>query len=377
MVWVKDKVRGENRMKQIKIVSIFKILCLLFLIGSLIYSIGLNFSFHKSNTELQKKLDNLTIELQEKERELEIYKVYEKQSMLNSLEEIQKYFNVNDLTVIPYDIEDLSSFYDEFKLEDSDLYFEGDILYANVKGKPLMLLYFSSDNAYYFCEVFDVLDKENKSIFRSIFYDFLNSLPADTIEDMFYKDERVTIEKPVIYLYPEKEISVEVKLENIDFTATYPLYENGWRVTARPDGTLCDKEGREYNYLYWEGHSDVFVSNMDKGFVVERDNYIQFLEDKLSEIGLTDKEACDFITYWLPQMNEYEYCLASFQMENYEDQVKLDYSVNPDNELRLFVAFKGLDRLIDIEEQDLSYYEDFEREGFVVVEWGGTFVDEE
>ena len=364
-------------MKQIKIVSIFKILCLLFLIGSLIYSIGLNFSFHKSNTELQKKLDNLTIELQEKERELEIYKVYEKQSMLNSLEEIQKYFNVNDLTVIPYDIEDLSSFYDEFKLVDSDLYFEGDILYANVKGKPLMLLYFSSDNAYYFCEVFDVLDKENKSIFRSIFYDFLNSLPADTIEDMFYKDERVTKEKPVIYLYPEKEISVEVKLENIDFTATYPLYENGWRVTARPDGTLCDKEGREYNYLYWEGHSDVFVSNMDKGFVVERDNYIQFLEDKLSEIGLTDKEACDFITYWLPQMNEYEYCLASFQMENYEDQVKLDYSVNPDNELRLFVAFKGLDRLIDIEEQDLSYYEDFEREGFVVVEWGGTFVDEE
>ena len=73
-------------------------------------------------------------------------------------------------------------------------------------------------------------------------------------------------------------------------------------------------------------------------------------------------------------MNEFEYCQVSFQMENYEEQVKLDFSVAPDNELRVFVAFKGLDETIDIEEQDLSYYADFKRDSFVVVEWGGSFI---
>ena len=188
-----------------------------------------------------------------------------------------------------------------------------------------------------------------------------------------------TVKKPVIYLYPEKvtELNINLETENIDLTTTYPDYKDGWDVMVYPDGTIVDKNNRKYSYLYWEGNSKVPFIDMSKGFVVSKDNYIEFLECKLSEIGLTDKEACDFITYWLPQMNEYEYCLASFQMENYEDQVKLDYSVNPDNELRLFVAFKGLDGFIEIEEQDLSYYEDFEREGFVVVEWGGCFIDEE
>ena len=97
-------------------------------------------------------------------------------------------------------------------------------------------------------------------------------------------------------------------------------------------------------------------------------------EKKLEYIGLSDKEACDFITYWLPKMNEYDYCLVSFQMDNYEEQVKIDFSIKPDNELRLFAAFKGLENPISIEPQDLSYYKDFNREGFVVVEWGGTFV---
>ena len=36
-------------------------------------------------------------------------------------------------------------------------------------------------------------------------------------------------------------------------TATYPAYEDGWRVTAEPDGTLYDENGDEYSYLFWEG----------------------------------------------------------------------------------------------------------------------------
>ena len=44
--------------------------------------------------------------------------------------------------------------------------------------------------------------------------------------------------KPVIYLYPEQETTVSVSLDYAGtLTATYPAYENGWTVTAEPDGT--------------------------------------------------------------------------------------------------------------------------------------------
>ena len=55
--------------------------------------------------------------------------------------------------------------------------------------------------------------------------------------------------KPVIYLYPEQETTVSVSLDYAGtLTATYPAYEDGWRVTAEPDGTLYDENGNEYSY---------------------------------------------------------------------------------------------------------------------------------
>ena len=44
--------------------------------------------------------------------------------------------------------------------------------------------------------------------------------------------------KPVIYLYPEEETQVSVQLAlDGGLTCTYPAYQNGWTVTAAPDGT--------------------------------------------------------------------------------------------------------------------------------------------
>ena len=178
--------------------------------------------------------------------------------------------------------------------------------------------------------------------------------------------------KPVIYLYPEEELELEVKLDNVAFTTTYPLYKDAWNIIARPDGILIDKNNREYNYLYWEGYTDYKV-DLSEGFVVSKDKYIDFLEDKLAYVGLSDKETCDFISYWLPLMNEYDYCLVSFQ-KDYGEKVKIEYSVEPNNELVVFTAIQGLDEPIQVVEQDLSSYKDFVREGFVSVEWGGRFI---
>ena len=63
--------------------------------------------------------------------------------------------------------------------------------------------------------------------------------------------------KPVIYLYPTEPTVVLVELRYngvLDFA--YPEYNNGWEVTAYPDGTLVNHfDNREYSYLFWEGRS--------------------------------------------------------------------------------------------------------------------------
>ena len=74
--------------------------------------------------------------------------------------------------------------------------------------------------------------------------------------------------KPVIYLYPETETQVTVKMDySGKLTCTYPAYNNGWQVTAAPDGTLTDASGQTYNYLYWEGETATEY-DLSEGFCV-------------------------------------------------------------------------------------------------------------
>ena len=121
-------------------------------------------------------------------------------------------------------------------------------------------------------------------------------LPATVPE----ADPSAAPEKPVIYLYPEEETNIHVELDfNGTITSVYPAYENGWDVVASPDGTLTDSEtGREYYCLFWEGVSAA-AYDLKEGFVVAGADTEAFLEDTLKTLGLTDKEANEFIIYWL------------------------------------------------------------------------------
>ena len=179
--------------------------------------------------------------------------------------------------------------------------------------------------------------------------------------------------KPVIYLYPEEETRVNVKLDYNDrLTATYPAYEDGWTVIARPDGTLVDPEtGREYYCLFWEGISAVEY-DLSSGFVVPGEETAAFLEETLAALGLTEREANEFIIYWLPRMEGNAYNLISFQREVYTDNAVLSIDPAPDSVLRVFMAWQGLDAPMEVESQVL---EGFERTGFTVVEWGGCQVE--
>ncbi len=177
-----------------------------------------------------------------------------------------------------------------------------------------------------------------------------------------------TTDKPVIYLYPEKETKVDVKLDyNGELMYTYPKYNDGWSVTASPDGTLKDENGRGYSYLFWDGKDDI-KWDMSKGFVVKGEDTVAFLQEKLEYMGLTPKEYNEFIVYWMTRMEKNKYNLISFQDDLYTDNAVLDITPKPDSMLRVFMAYKALDEYIEVPEQDLKT---FERKGFTVVEWGG------
>ena len=185
------------------------------------------------------------------------------------------------------------------------------------------------------------------------------------------REEMVAEEKPVIYLYPETETRVTVKLDlSGELTCTYPAYDGGWVVTAAPDGTLTDEHGQTYNYLYWEGE----VANgfdFSKGFCVAGSDTAAFLEDALDRLGLTRREANEFLVYWLPRMQDNPYNLIAFQQEAYTESAKLTVSPRPDSVLRVFMAWKPLARPVDVPAQTLP---GFERRGFTLVEWGGAEV---
>ena len=187
-------------------------------------------------------------------------------------------------------------------------------------------------------------------------------------------DKSVAPRKPVIYLYPEEEMEVTVKLDfDGALTAAYPAYGDGWTVVAAPDGTLTDPNtGREYYCLFWEGVTQRQY-DFSAGFCVAGKDTAAFLEDALSRLGLTDKEADEFIIYWLPRMEGNAYNLISFQGESYTGGAVLTIDPTPDSVLRVFMAWKGLDAPVEIAPQELP---GFERAGFTVVEWGGAEISE-
>ena len=177
--------------------------------------------------------------------------------------------------------------------------------------------------------------------------------------------------KPIIYIYPKEKTKITVTLGKPgNLTASYPKYNNGWTVIANPNGTLIDvNTGRELYSLYWEGkHTESF--NLAEGFVVKGEDTVKFLEEKLSILGLNDKESEEFIIYWLPILEKNEYNFIRFaDIDEINKNMPLELSEKPDTFIRVLMQYKKLDNKINIKEQKLTT---IERNGFTVVEWGGV-----
>ena len=179
--------------------------------------------------------------------------------------------------------------------------------------------------------------------------------------------------KPLIQLYPKEDTKVTVKLGHPNLlTTTYPKYKNGWNITAKPNGEIIDNNGKTYYGLYWEGLNNI-NDNFKDGFVVNKEETINFLEEKLAILGLTEREANEFIIYWLPKLEANEYNLIRFEsIENINKQMPLDITPTPDTIIRVLMKYKPLKKKINIKKQTLKPQE---RKGFTVVVWGGPIIN--
>ena len=251
--------------------------------------------------------------------------------------------------------------------------------------------------SYYAEEDYDHWCKERYNWFNCYTFSFgsdgsLASNPYynEWIDEMFdwYQDElkeyescrkscwtypgEMMLDKPIIYLYPTTETKIHVELwtpQNLSHT--YPKYnsEKWWNVIAQPNGDLEDiNTWRKLYALYreWRTYGE---DNFQEWFVVKWEDIIPFLEEKLAILWLNEREAEEFIVYWLPQMEGNEWNLIRFETKAEQDEnMPLNITPTPDTVIRVMMDWKVIDEPIDIPEQQLSTPE---RTGFTVVErWG-------
>jgi hypothetical protein len=184
----------------------------------------------------------------------------------------------------------------------------------------------------------------------------------------------VIMDKPVIYVYPPHTTPVNIQLEvkgALGFT--YPSYNQGWNLVAEPNGVL-HINNQDYKYLFWEGTTHLHPSeiNWADGFMVEKKDLLSFLENTLTQMGLNSIEQQDFITYWYPLMSQHEKTYIHFMFnEVYDAYAHLTVTPQPDQLLRVYMLWQNAGEIknLTLTPQEIPT---FKREGFTVIEWGGS-----
>lgn len=176
--------------------------------------------------------------------------------------------------------------------------------------------------------------------------------------------------KPAIYLYPEEETKLSVKLKpQGNITRSDPLYITGWNnFFAKPNGEIL-VNGIKYPYLYYEANINE-VKVPKTGWVVQRELLPSFFTGILTLSGLNDKEITDFNEYWVKKLNDKPYYFITLLNKDYLDQIeRIEFSKKPDTFIRVRFFFEGLDKETEVSPMLLP--DTPERKGFVAVDWGG------
>lgn len=193
-------------------------------------------------------------------------------------------------------------------------------------------------------------------------FDITNSSRTDYTELSF--DEPHRMYAPNLYLYPEAETDVTVKLSfpaGGVITESEPPYGDGWQIRVSPDGII---NGR-YEYLFYEALVSVPLE-CESGWLLNGDDVEGELRRLLERLGFVGREIDDFADYWVPLLEGSPY-YAVYPQEA-DSMIRLDIAPAPRSLLRALFFIRPLQRPLSIPTPPMSG--PFVREGFTAVEWG-------
>jgi len=182
--------------------------------------------------------------------------------------------------------------------------------------------------------------------------------------------------KPVIYLYPEKAMNIDVQIlpKNGYITVSQPYYDpaTGWLdVYAQPSGELTYQQ-TTYPSLYYETEVAGYKIP-EEGVVLPIAEVEAYLMEMGQKMGLNKLETQEFVGYWVDRFKKDvtdPYLFITFIAPSHiEEIVKLKVSPQPDTLIQVRAYFKPLKAPLSVEPQEIILPP--VRSGFIVSEWGG------
>ncbi|MFC1543125.1 hypothetical protein ACFL4K_01140 [Candidatus Neomarinimicrobiota bacterium] len=200
---------------------------------------------------------------------------------------------------------------------------------------------------------------------------FFSEPEKELVELLVNGEPPVIVRKPNIYIYPESDLYLSVRIElplGGEITQSDPEYRDGWEVFVDTEGII----DHQYSCLFYECDvPDVFQRT--EGWIVKQKDLTEFFQGNMEEYGFIEGEIQDFLEYWIPVLDANSYYEIFPQRKEILNQVvRLEFSHQPESILRLFYLINGTDNPA----YELTTLETtgFTRQGFTVVEWGGILL---
>ncbi len=192
-----------------------------------------------------------------------------------------------------------------------------------------------------------------------------------TIGLQFMQAQSIMVFKPVIYVHTEAERTFDLSVNPAgNFTFVYPPMNNSWKGTAYPNGDLSI-DGNKYPYLFWESNQQYQFHSEGNGYKIEKADVVSFLQKKLTELGLNQKEQTDFITFWGPKLTQNESSFVQFSVDESCNQfAELTCSPQPESVHRVYIQIAKWDPYFELFLNDITFSSAV-NESWSLLEWGG------
>lgn len=188
---------------------------------------------------------------------------------------------------------------------------------------------------------------------------------------------QIILEKPVIYLYGQKEEPFTLKVKtDAELKFTYPAYHNEWKGKTSEDGTIRI-DNSNYPYLFWDAAlpAEKLSPNWLDADQVEGSGVVTYLENRLTNLGFNEKEKTDFITYWGPRMLQMKVVQIVWIQDEQLDPIASLEITPAFKQNRIYILFRETNAFMEqTPELKVPALKPLDRSGNYLVEWGGIEV---